>query len=239
MTEPLFQDDAYLATCSARVSGINARGGILLDRTVFYATSGGQPGDSGSLALDDGRTIAIATTVKGEAPGEIIHVPAEGQTLPAIGDTVTATIDWDRRHGLMKMHTACHLLTVACPYPITGASVGDRDARVDFDIPQAALDKQTLCDELNAMIAANHTVTTQWISEADLDANPGLVKSKNVLPPRGGGQIRLVLIGEDGHVDSQPCGGTHVATTLEIGRLAVTKIEKKGRENRRVRIALV
>ena len=236
MTELLFNDDAYLKSCEAQVSGINERGGIVLDRTVFYATSGGQPGDNGKLVLADGREVIIATTVKGDAPGEIVHVPAPEQELPQPGESITAVIDWERRLKLMKMHTACHLVTVACPYPITGASVGEETSRVDFDIPQPPT-KEELTAVLNEMIAAGHPVTTKWISEAELDANPGLVKSKNVRPPRGTGRVRLVLIGEDGALDSQPCGGTHVASTSEIGKLVVTKIENKGRENRRIRFA--
>ncbi|MEZ5878368.1 MAG: alanyl-tRNA editing protein [Tepidamorphaceae bacterium] len=234
MTEALFNEDAYLTSCEARVTGINERGGIVLDRTVFYATSGGQPGDSGKLVLPGGREIVIATTVKGDKPGEIVHVPAEGQELPQTGDAVTGLIDWERRLKLMKMHTACHLVTVTCPYPITGASVGEEASRVDFDIPEPPT-KEDLTAALNEMIAAAHPITTRWISEDELDANPGLVKSKNVRPPRGTGRVRLVLIGENGVIDSQPCGGTHVASTGEIGKLIVTKIENKGRENRRIR----
>ncbi len=238
MTEPLFRDAPYATSCEAQIIAVNDRGGIVLDRTVFYATSGGQPGDSGVLRLAEGREIAIATTVKGETPDEIVHVPAPDQALPEPGNTVTAEIDWERRHNLMKMHTACHLLSVACPYPITGAAVGERESRVDFDLPDSVLDKETLTAQLNDMVAAAHPVFTRWISEAELDANPDLVKSKNVRPPRGAGRVRLVLIGEDGALDSQPCGGTHVASTDEISRLRVSKIENKGRQNRRVRIAL-
>ncbi|MFN0263681.1 alanyl-tRNA editing protein [Tepidamorphus sp. 3E244] len=236
--EPLFSRNAYARSFDARVVAINERGGILLDDTAFYATSGGQPGDTGSLTLDDGRQIIIAKTVKGEVPGEIVHVPADGADLPRVGDSVRGEIDWARRHNLMKMHTACHLLSVACPFPITGASVGETESRVDFDMPGDPPLKDDLNAALAEMIAGSHPVTTNWISEADLEANPGLVKSKNVRPPRGAGRIRLVLIGEDGVVDSQPCGGTHVADTSEIGTLIVKKIEKKGRENRRIRIAL-
>ncbi|MCC0015082.1 MAG: alanyl-tRNA editing protein [Rhodobiaceae bacterium] len=238
MSEHIFSQDAYKRGCEAQVVAVNERGGIVLDRTVFYATSGGQPGDSGRLVLADGRAIEIATTVKGDAPGEIVHVPAADQPLPSPGDEVTAEIDWERRLNLMRMHTACHLLSVACPYPITGASVGERESRVDFDIPDATLDREALSGVLNEMVRAGHHVWTRWIDEAELDANPAIVKSKNVRPPRGAGRIRLVMIGDNGDVDSQPCGGTHVASTAEIGGLVVTKIEKKGRENRRVRIAL-
>lgn len=235
-TQALFRDDAYLDTAEANVAGINDRGGIILDRTVFYATSGGQPGDIGFLQRADGSKIAIAATVTGETKDEIIHVPANGQPVPEIGENLTLQIDWPRRHKLMRMHTACHLLTVACPFPITGASVGEEESRVDFDIPDAAFTKEDVTAQLMAMVSANHRVFTQWITEEELAANSGLVKSKNVRPPSGTGRIRLVCIGEEASIDSQPCGGTHVAATGEVGDIHIGKIEKKGRENRRFRI---
>ncbi len=235
-TQALFREDAYLASTPAKVVAINDRGGIVLDRTVFYATSGGQPGDTGGFERADGSKIAIAATVTGETKDEIIHVPAAGEALPEIGETLTAVIDWDRRLRLMRMHTACHLLTVVCPYPITGASVSEEDSRVDFDIPDAAFTKEDVTARLLELIQADHPVFTTWITEEELAANPGLVKSKNVRPPTGSGRIRLVGIGEGGAVDSQPCGGTHVASTAEVGDIHIGKIEKKGRENRRFRI---
>ena len=235
-TEALFRDDAYLAEAQAVVLGINERGGIILDRTIFYATSGGQPGDTGYLARADGGRIAIAATVTGETKDEIIHLPAPGQPLPAVGDTVGLAIDWPRRHLLMRMHTACHLLTVVCPFPITGASVGEDESRVDFDIPDPSFTKELVSQRLMQLVAANHPVFTRWITDEDLAANPGLVKSKNVRPPAGTGRIRLVCIGDEGAVDSQPCGGTHVRSTGEVGDIHIGKIEKKGRENRRFRI---
>jgi len=235
LTDALFRDDAYLAAAEATVVGINDRGGILLDRTVFYATSGGQPGDTGVLTRADGAEIPIATTVTGESKDEIVHVPAEGVALPDVGEAVTLSIEWERRHNLMRMHTACHLLTVACPFPITGAAVGETESRVDFDMAET-IDKAEVTAALTAMVEADHPVYAQWIDEAALDANPGLVKSKNVRPPAGTGRIRLVCIGVDASVDSQPCGGTHVKTTGEIGPIHIGKIEKKGRENRRFRI---
>lgn len=235
-TQALFRDDAYLRSAEAVVIGVNDRGGILLDRTVFYATSGGQPGDTGTFRRGDGSEIRIAATVTGESKDEIIHVPAAGSALPEPGEPLKLEIDWGRRLKLMRMHTACHLLTVVCPYPITGASVGEEESRVDFDIPDAGINRDDITAKLMELVAANHPVFTRWITDEQLAANPGLVKSKNVRPPAGTGKIRLVCIGENAAVDSQPCGGTHVAATGEVGEIHVGKIEKKGRENRRFRL---
>lgn len=235
-TEALFRDDSYLATASAAVAGINDRGGIVLDRTIFYATSGGQPGDIGCMIRSDGSEVAIAGTITGETKNEIIHIPAPDAPALAVGEPLTLAIDWERRFRLMRMHTACHLLTAICQYPITGASVGEEDSRIDFDIPDATFDKQDVTERLMELVKADHPVFTRWISDDDLAANPGLVKSKNVRPPAGTGRIRLVCIGDEGVIDSQPCGGTHVRSTGEIGEIHIGKIEKKGRENRRFRI---
>lgn len=235
-TRLAFLDDAYLTACEGRVVAITERGGIILDETNFYATSGGQPGDSGHLERADGSIIRIATTVSGETKQEIVLVPAEGESLPQIGETLTGHIDWERRYALMRMHTACHILSVVCPYPITSASVGEAESRVDFDIPEAGVTKEAVTTAMMEIVNANHPVWSSWIAEAELDANPGIVKSKNVRPPRGAGRIRLVAIGEDAAIDSQPCGGTHVSETGEVGELHIAKIEKKGRENRRFRI---
>ncbi|OBQ87464.1 MULTISPECIES: alanyl-tRNA editing protein [unclassified Mesorhizobium] len=234
-TEALFRDDAYLSTAEAQVVAINDRGGILLDRTIFYATSGGQPGDTGMLERADGR-IAIAATITGETKDEIIHVPAPEQALPAVGEKLKLAIDWRRRHLLMRMHSACHLLTVVCPFPITGAAVAEDDSRVDFDIPDAGFSKEDVTARLMELVRADYPVFTRLITDEELSANPGLVKSKNVRPPVGTGRIRLVCIGENASIDSQPCGGTHVKSTGEIGEIHIGKIEKKGRENRRFRI---
>ncbi len=235
-TETLFREDAYLREAEATVSDINDRGGILLDRTIFYATSGGQPGDTGRLIRSDGATVEIAATVTGETKDEIIHVPAAGQALPEAGEKVRLEIDWERRLKLMRMHTACHLLSVICPCPITGASVGEEDSRVDFDLPDAGFTKEDVTAKLMELVKADHPVSIRWISDEELAANPGLIKSKNVRPPTGGGRIRLVCIGDNDSVDSQPCGGTHVARTGQVGEIHIGKIEKKGRENRRFRI---
>ena len=235
VTEALFREDGYLAEAEAEVVAVNERGGIILDRTVFYATSGGQPGDTGKLMLADGRVVDIAATITGETKDEIIHVPAADAGLTP-GYRVKLAIDWERRLKLMRMHTACHLLTVVCQFPITGAAVAEDDARVDFDIPDAGFTKEDVTAKLMELVRADHPVATRWITDEELAANPGLVKSKNVRPPVGTGRIRLVLIGDNGAVDSQPCGGTHVKSTAEVGEIHIGKIEKKGRENRRFRI---
>jgi misacylated tRNA(Ala) deacylase len=236
-TEPLFREDAYRRDCDATVVSINDRGGIILDRTVFYAASGGQPGDTGMLLLG-GMSVPIGATVQGDSKTEIVHVPASPASLPAAGMGVKAEIDWDRRHLHMRMHTALHLLCSLIPFPVTGGSIGSQESRLDFDISDAgAVDKDDLTERLNALVGADHPVTTRWISDEELAANPGLVRTMSVKPPMGSGRIRLVAIGADGGVDLQPCGGTHVRSTGEIGGVAVTRIEKKGRQNRRIRLA--
>ncbi|TWG95504.1 misacylated tRNA(Ala) deacylase [Mesorhizobium sp. J18] len=235
-TQALFREDAYLKTADAQVVALNDRGGLILNRTIFYATSGGQPGDTGFLECADGSRIVIAGTITGETKDEIIHLPAPDQPMPKPGEVVKLAIDWERRFKLMRMHTACHLLTVVCPFPITGAAVNEEDSRVDFDLPDAGVTKEDVTASLQELIAADHPVFTRWITDDELAAKPTLVKSKNVRPPAGTGRIRLVCIGESASVDSQPCGGTHVARTGEIGEIHVGKIEKKGRENRRFRL---
>ncbi|MEP3047374.1 MAG: alanyl-tRNA editing protein [Roseibium sp.] len=237
MSTPLFRDDAYLRSCEAKVVTVNDRGGIILDRTVFYAMGGGQPGDNGYLELEDGSRIEIATTVYDDDKTTIVHVPAEGQSLPSSGTKVVAHLDWVRRYRLMRMHTALHLLSVALPYPVTGGQIGDGEGRLDFDMGDATLDKEALLVTLNELAGGDHEVTTEWITDKELDANPGLVKTMKVKPPRGSGKVRLVRI--SGDVDLQPCGGTHVTRTSEIGSLELGKSEKKGKQNRRVRIRLV
>jgi misacylated tRNA(Ala) deacylase len=240
-TECLFRDDAYLKECEARVVAVTPDGGVVLDRTVFYATSGGQPGDSGTLTLADGTVIPIATAVYTDAAkSEIAHVPAQnlhdpGAPAPKVGDRVTAAIDWDKRHARMRMHTALHLLSAALPYAVTGGSVGEHEGRLDFDIPEAGLDKDAVTAKVNDMIAGNAAVTSRWITDEEMEANPGLVKTMSVKPPMGTGRVRLIEIAG---LDLQPCGGTHVRATAEIGKVQVTQIEKKGKQNRRVRIAL-
>lgn len=237
MTEQLYRSDAYLRDCSATVVAVNERGGIVLDRTVFYASAGGQPGDRGVLQLDGDQPCPIATTVYDADKRTIVHVPAPGAPAPAPGRPVRAVLDWDLRLRHMRMHTALHLLASLLRYPVTGGQIGAEEGRLDFDIADAsAVDKEALTAALNALVRADHPVSERWITEEELDANPQLVRTMSVKPPRGSGRVRLVAIGRDGEVDLQPCGGTHVRSTGEIGPLAVSRIEKKGKLNRRIRL---
>ena len=233
-TALLFRDDAYLPETEATVLGVNERRGIILDRTVFYATGGGQPGDSGRLERAGGAPIAIATTVYGEDKSEIVHVPGEAEALPEAGETVRAALDWERRYRHMRIHTGLHLLSVVLPFPVTGGSIGADEGRLDFDLEGGEVPaKEAIEEQLNGLVTANHPVSQEWITDDALLANPGLVKTMKVKPPMGTGRVRLVRIGD---IDLQPCGGTHVRATGEIGRLTIGKIESKGRQNRRVRI---
>ncbi len=235
MTEEIFRRDAYAKTCEAVVVAVDETG-VRLDRTVFYPTGGGQPGDRGVLEpVDGGEAITIVDTRKGEAAGDIVHV-TETQAPPAlVGTKVRAVIDWERRYRLMRTHTLLHLLCSLIPAGVTGGSVREGTGRLDFDLPESTLDKEQLSAELNRLIEENHAVTPRWISEAELEAQPELVRTMSVKPPMGQGAVRLLEI--EG-VDLQPCGGTHVASTGEIGPVRVTKIEKKGKHNRRVNVAL-
>jgi misacylated tRNA(Ala) deacylase len=215
---------------------VTEQGGIVLDRTVFYATSGGQPGDGGELTSENGTRVAIETAIYTDtAKSEIAHVPAANAQGLKVGDRVSAAIDWDKRYARMRMHTALHLLSAVLPYAVTGGSVGDSESRLDFDIPEAGLDKDAIAAKVAEMIATNAPVTSRWITDAELEANPSLVKTMSVKPPIGTGRVRLIEIAG---LDLQPCGGTHVRATGEIGGVRVTQIEKKGKQNRRVRLAL-
>lgn len=234
-TTALFRDDFYLSTTEAIVTGIREDGGIELDRTCFYATSGGQPGDNGFFERADGTRIEIATTRHGDTKDIIIHVPAADQPSVLVGEKLVLHIDWPRRYKLMRMHAACHLLSVVCQYPITGAAVGEDESRVDFDMSET-IDKDAVTAAMMALVEGNHPIYLQWITDEELAANPDIVKSKNVRPPMGLGRVSLVCVGENASVDSQPCGGTHVSETQEIGAIYIAKIEKKGKENRRFRI---
>lgn len=234
MTDLLFRDDGYLRFCAARVTGADPRG-IRLDRTVFYPTGGGQPGDTGILRLPSGGAIAIADTVKGDGPDEVIHVPAPGQALPEAGTELMAEIDWERRYRLMRMHTCLHLLCGVVLGAVTGGQVSDGKGRLDFDVPGSSLDKEAIAGRLNALIAQSHAVGPRWITDGELAAQPDLVRTMSVRPPSGAGRVRLIEISG---IDLQPCGGTHIRNTAEIGPVAVTKIENKGKQNRRVILAL-
>jgi len=230
----VFREDAYARSCAATVIAVDERG-IRLDATVFYPTGGGQPGDTGLLRLADGREIAIVDTVKGAAPDEVIHVPAAGAALPEVGARVAAEIDWQRRHRLMRMHSCLHLLCAVISGEVTGGQVADGKGRLDFNLPEAKLDKEQIERDLNRLIAEDHAVRPRWISDEELTSRPELVRTMSVKPPMGQGRVRVLEI-ED--VDLQPCGGTHVAHTGEIGPVQVVKIESKGKQNRRVNLAL-
>jgi len=232
MTEPLFQQDAYLKECTARVLEAGPEG-VVLDRTVFYPLGGGQPGDTGWLRAADGRAWRVADTRKGEG-GRILHKLEEGAVPPPAGGTVTASIDWDRRYAHMRMHTALHLLGSVLRYGVTGGQIGAERSRLDFDT-QEEIDKEAVTAAVNALVGAGHPVRSSWITDEELDRQPDLVRTLSVQPPRGAGRVRLL---EVHGVDLQPCGGTHVASTAEIGPLAVTKVESKGRRNKRVYLAL-
>jgi misacylated tRNA(Ala) deacylase len=238
MTEQLYRADAYARDCVARVIAVNERGGIILDRTVFYASAGGQPGDRGVIEITGGGSCPITTTVYEPDKVSIAHVPTADAVQPSVGQTVRAVLDWDTRSKLMRMHTCLHLLCALVKFPVTGGQVGSEEGRLDFDIEDASsVDKDALTAGLNALIDGNHPVTERWISDAELEASPGLVRTMAVKPPMGSGKVRLVAIGENGSIDLQPCGGTHVRATGEIGRVVVSRMEKKGKLNRRIRVA--
>ena len=237
MTEALFRADPYARDARGRVVAHTDEGGLILDRTVFYPTGGGQPGDSG-LLIWDAQRLAVATTVKGQGDA-IVLVPAEPSALPAPGTVLEQRLDWERRHRHMRVHTALHLLSVVIPLPVTGGAIGSDKGRLDFAMPEPIEDRAPLEAALDDLVDRDLPVLESWISEAELAANPGLVKTMSVRPPSGSGRVRLVQIGEgEAMVDLQPCGGTHVARTGEIGRLRIGKIEKKGRQNRRVHLHL-
>jgi misacylated tRNA(Ala) deacylase len=233
MTELLFREDPYCGSCSALVTAVDENG-IRLDRTIFYPMGGGQPGDRGTLRLASGEAIAILDTRKGDLSEEVIHVPAPGTALPRPGTAVLAEIDWPRRHALMRMHTCLHLLCSVVPGAVTGGQVGEAKGRLDFDVPGSGLDKEEIAGRLNELILAAHPVGALSISDEELAQQPDLVRTMSVKPPLGTGRVRLIEIKG---VDLQPCGGTHVRTTAEIGRVAVPKIENKGRQNRRINLA--
>lgn len=235
MTEELFREDAYLKSCEATVTAVG-EAGIVLDRTVFYPMGGGQPGDGGTLRRADGTTVSIVDTRK--ADGGIAHVPAEAAPALAVGDKVTATLDWDRRYRYMRVHTALHVMCSQVTGGVTGGQIGDGKGRLDFDLlPENVPDKDALTERLNGLIAADHPLTISWITDAELDSNPELVRTMSVKPPMGAGRVRMIRIGDA--VDYQPCGGTHLKSLGEIGRVAITKIESKGKQNRRINLALV
>jgi misacylated tRNA(Ala) deacylase len=233
-TELLFRDDAYLTSATARVLAVHERG-IELERTIFYPLGGGQPGDSGVLVRGNGERIVIADTRKGEAPGSVLHVPAAGMPRPEPGEPLSLQLDWERRYSLMRLHTALHLLSCVVVAPVTGGNIAPERARLDFDIDMALLDAERITRETNALIGSAVATETVWITDEELDAQPELVKTMSVQPPRGAGRVRLLKIPG---IDLQPCGGTHVRNIAEIGAIRVTRIRCEGKRNRRVEIVL-
>ena len=234
-TELLFRDDAYLRQSAATVT-VAEGGQVQLDRTIFYPLGGGQPGDRGTFTTQDGRVFRVTDTRKGEGPDGVIHlIEGDGTGLVA-GTPLTAAIDWDYRYGLMRLHTCLHLLCAVVPGAVTGGQISDGKARLDFDVAAASLDKDEITAKLNALIEAGHAATPRWISDEEMAERPELVRTMSVKPPSGFGRVRLLDIAG---VDLQPCGGTHVKNTAEIGKVLVTKIENKGRQNRRVNIGFV
>jgi misacylated tRNA(Ala) deacylase len=232
-TQLLFRDDAYLSRCAARVTAVSERG-IELDRTVFYPMGGGQPGDTGFLHLGDGRALRIIDARKGESAESIVHIPkGEPLSWPAPGAAVEAEIDWDRRHALMRIHTCLHVLSCVVIAPVTGGNIAADKGRLDFDIDMSLLDARRIEDEVNALIGRGGETETVWISDEELDAQPELVKTMSVQPPRGQGRVRLLRIPG---IDLQPCGGTHVRNIAEIGPIKVLRIRSEGKRNKRVEI---
>ena len=235
MTLPLFGEDAYLKEAPAKIIALSGENGIILDRSIYYPTGGGQPGDTGSIVVN-GDTFSVEETIKGEN-GNIILLLADGLSSLNIGDSVTQFLNWDMRYAHMKVHTALHLLSVVIPLPVTGGAITALKGRLDFNMPEAIENKDELTDKLNQLILADYEITESWISDEELDANPGLVKTMSVKPPTGAGRVRLVRIGNaDTQIDLQPCGGTHVKRTSEIGMMHLGKMQKKGQLNRRVNI---
>lgn len=231
MTHTLYQEDSYLQTCEAAVTEVDERG-IQFDQTVFYAAGGGQPGDTGTLTFADGNLIKVTDTVRQKETGQHLHVVDVGSKLPSVGDTATLQINWERRYQFMRMHSCLHMLCALVDAPVTGGSIQVDRGRLDFDLAES-MDKEKLTTALNALTSANHVMSIRWITDEELDANPELVRTLSAKPPRGTGRIRLVNF--EG-IDLQPCGGTHIASTAEIGLVKIAKIEKKGRQNRRIAV---
>jgi misacylated tRNA(Ala) deacylase len=234
MTKLLFRDDAYLQTCNATVTAVHA-GGFELDQTVFYPNGGGQPGDAGTLKRADGSSVAITDTRKGDGVDGVLHIPAAGAPQLTVGEAVTLQLDWPRRYAHMRIHTALHVLSCVVVAPVTGGNISAEKGRLDFDIDMALLNAEKIEHAANALIARAVGTETVWITDQELDAQPELVKTMSVAPPRGAGRVRLLKIPG---IDLQPCGGTHVQNIAEIGGIKVLKIRSEGKHNKRVEIAL-
>jgi len=237
MTNPLFRSDPYCRETTGTVLGLTDQGGVILDRSIFYPQGGGQPGDTGTISWGD-REMAVTNTIKGYGDAIVLEIE-ENAPLPDSGQEITQRLDWDRRYRHMRVHTGLHLLSVVIPLPVSGGAITEVKGRLDFDMPDALDNKEALQDQLNALIARDLPILESWITDDELAANPGLVKTMSVRPPTGAGRVRLIRIGEGAaQVDLQPCGGTHVARTSEIGAVTLGKVEKKGARNRRVNMLL-
>jgi len=237
MTELLFRDDAYLKSTSAELVELTDSGGLIFDQTVFYPIGGGQPSDVGELISDD-LNFNVREVRKGDQGKVVFFVDGPTEDLQ-ISQNFQQKLDWSRRYGYMKIHTALHLLSVVIPLGVTGGSIGLEKGRLDFEMPEPLENKEILENELNELIARGLKITESWITDAELEANPSLVKTMRVKPPMGQGKVRLVRIGtETDEIDLQPCGGTHVKNTLEIGKIRLGKVENKGKSNRRVHLHL-
>ena len=235
MTEEIFRDDAYAQSCTANVLEADERG-VILDRTVFYSEGGGQPGDTGTITTADGSSVRVVGTYKDRDGRGILHVLAEGETPLTAGTEVTAEIDWDRRYKHMRMHSCLHLLCSLVDGGVTGGSISVEKSRLDFDLEDVTLDKEDLTAGLNRLVEENHCLSASWINDEEMEAQQDLVRTMSVKPPTGTGKVRLMHV--EG-IDLQPCGGTHVKASGEIGQVRVSKIENKGKHNRRVNIVLV
>jgi misacylated tRNA(Ala) deacylase len=222
----VFREDPYLKACEATIVAVHGDA-VELDRTVFYPLGGGQAGDTGRIG--DWRVI---DTRKGSVPDSVLHVLEPGAAA-VVGIEFKIEIDWERRHRLMRYHTALHLLGALVKAPVTGGRIAEDKAHLDFDIEMEKLVKEEIEARVNEMIACGLETKARWVSDAELDARPELVKTMSVAPPRGEGRVRLLEIPG---IDLQACGGTHVANTAEIGRLAVARIRSEGKRNKRVTV---
>jgi misacylated tRNA(Ala) deacylase len=234
VTKEIFRDDAYAQSCTANVLEADERG-VILDRTVFYSEGGGQPGDTGTITTADGSSVRVVGTYKDRDGRGILHVLAEGENPLTAGTEVTAEIDWDRRYKHMRMHSCLHLLCSLVDGGVTGGSISVEKSRLDFDLKDVTLDKEDLTAGLNRLVEENHCLSASWINDEEMEAQQDLVRTMSVKPPTGTGKVRLMHV--EG-IDLQPCGGTHVKASGEIGQVRVSKIENKGKHNRRVNIVL-
>ncbi len=234
MTKELFREDGYLQSCEATVTAVYENA-ICVDQTVFYPLGGGQPGDAGTLKRENGYQLEILDCYKHSQSNQHLHVVKADSCLPQAGESVTLSLDWGRRYRLMRMHSCMHMLCAAVPAPVTGGSIRDGSGRLDFDLPNPP-GKEELEQKLNQIIQGRHPMTFSWISDEEMEQQPELIRTMSVLPPMGSGRVRLVKFGE---ADLQPCGGTHVANSIEIGQVRVQSIKNKGRQNRRITVELV